>query len=105
MADGRGRGRTAYGDGRRRSFFPSVTPLARRTSLQELVNIPWSGEWNVGRSVVGNNVALGLPDLELGFSSSMVIHFSSKIEMASVVVESVANKAMNLCQNTVLYGN
>ena len=35
------------------SFRPSLRLLrsvARRTSLQELVNIPWSGEWNVRRS-------------------------------------------------------
>ena len=47
-------------DGRRRLFplsllpyfSPSVTPLARRTSLQELVNIPWSDGRgrNVGNS-------------------------------------------------------
>ena len=43
--------------GRATSFVPSFRPslrllrsVARRTSLQELVNIPWSGEWNVGRS-------------------------------------------------------
>ena len=42
-------------DGRRRLFLlsfllQSVSHSARRTSLQELVNIPWSGGRNVGNN-------------------------------------------------------